>query len=179
LPVIGRAALIASVAASEVRLWRACLLPSRIRPDGSATGIPRDRLHVRSGMDRLIHSEIRIGRRRHAHVDKLRRHANAGDHPLNRPPVCGTGQLADTTERPFRRDAQDWANDQTAAQLGGSVRVQEDASYLAIGREMGASGCMNTRACLDPAMPSSAAGRLSPNLLAAEFADLGGRLLGR
>jgi len=40
--------------------WRACLLPLRIRPDGSATGIPRDRLHVRSGMDRLIHSEIRL-----------------------------------------------------------------------------------------------------------------------
>ena len=30
----------------------------RIRPDGSTTGIPRDRLHVRPGMDRLIHSKI-------------------------------------------------------------------------------------------------------------------------
>ena len=40
--------------------WRACLLPVRIRPDGSATGIPQDRLHVRPGMDRLIHSKIRL-----------------------------------------------------------------------------------------------------------------------
>src|SRR5260370_17978881 len=40
--------------------WRACLLPLRIRPDGSTAGIPRDRLHVRSGTGRLIHSEIRL-----------------------------------------------------------------------------------------------------------------------
>jgi hypothetical protein len=60
LPVVGRAALIACVAAGESGLWRACLLPLRIRPDGGTTGISQDRLHVRSGMDRLIHSEIRL-----------------------------------------------------------------------------------------------------------------------
>jgi len=45
----------------------------------------------------------------------------------------------------------------TGRQIGGYVRVQEDASHLAIGSAMGASGCMNIRACLDPAMPTSAA----------------------
>ena len=42
--------------------------------------------------------------------------------PLNRPPVCGTGQLAGATERPFRRGAQDRANDQSAAQIGGYLK---------------------------------------------------------
>ena len=60
MPVVGRAALIASVARARFGLWRACLLPLRIRPDGSATGILRDRWHVRPGMDRLIHSKIRL-----------------------------------------------------------------------------------------------------------------------
>ena len=46
-----------------------------------------------------------------------------------------------------------------AAPIGGYVRVQEDASHLAIGSAMGTSGCMNIRACLDPAMPASAADR--------------------
>ena len=32
------------------------------------------------------------------------------------------------------------------------MRVQEDASHLMIDTVMGASGCMNVRACLAPAM---------------------------
>jgi hypothetical protein len=44
-----------------------------------------------------------------------------------------------------------------AVQNGGYVRIQEDTSHLAIGTVMGASGCMNIRACLVPAMPAHAA----------------------
>ena len=52
--------LIASAAAGEVRAV-ACL-PAAIAdpPDCSATGIPQDRLPVRSGMDRLINSKISL-----------------------------------------------------------------------------------------------------------------------
>ena len=58
------------------------------RPGSHATGIPQDRLHVRSGMDRLIHSKIRLiqirppGSARSAHTPV--------DRKLAEPPVRGS-----------------------------------------------------------------------------------------
>ena len=82
-------------------LWRACLLPLRIRPDGSTTSIPRDRLHVRSGMDRLIHSKIRLvqipppssARSAHTPVDRrlVQLPVRASPDPLSANPLARSG----------------------------------------------------------------------------------------
>jgi hypothetical protein len=82
-------------------LWRACLLPLRIRPEGSAAGIPHDRLHVRSGMDRLIHSKIRLvqipppssARSAHTPVDRrlVQLPVRASPDPLSANPLARSG----------------------------------------------------------------------------------------
>ena len=73
----------------------------RIRPDGSTTGIPRDRLHVRPGMDRLIHSKIGLvqirppGSARPAHTPVDRKlvltPVRASPDPLSANPLARSG----------------------------------------------------------------------------------------